>query len=192
MNYPKPLSGKDRYSFLCLAKAAGFTAKQAAPLCGSSLLRVSKIWKQIKVTTYPKTASRNVQLSVENKHLVVTLLLIGCDLFEVARTIGRSPSDILSFVERNPEVWRWISCRICDQLCITSDLQVRHCQKPSCVKMAREIRTREIEFDSPSRPKIGRSPLNSPLKFTHQFTSCDSGKQRKSRTNAEKHLHANA
>lgn len=191
MNSDKSASGKERYRLLCLAKAAGFTVKQAAPLCGATPLRVSKIWKDIQIATY-STTTRDAYLSIDDKHLVITLLLIGFDIFDVARTIGRQPIDILSFIESEVKEWWWIWCQVCTQRCITFDLKVRHCRKPSCVKMARNIRTRETEFDSKSRPKIGKSPLTHPLKFTDQNFSNDTKTQRKSRSGREKYLHANA
>lgn len=146
MNHKTRPSIEKRRRFLRLAKAAGLAAKLVAPLCGMTIPFVYKKWKEIR----PSVSVRRAHyISPNDIYLIVELLILGFDLFQIARALGVRPKDIVQLIEEiKIERWWWVRCGICRQECITFDLKVRNCRKPSCVESARQIRSNERDYDS--------------------------------------------
>jgi DNA-binding CsgD family transcriptional regulator len=124
---------------LRLTKAAGLTAKEVSSLCQMSIDMVYFYWKRIHIRR-GKRIGRWIRK--KDRAFIVELLLIGFDLFEIAKIFGYNPKDVTRFIQSTSKKgdWRWVHCLICASKFVTFHLAIRVCSKQSCMERWRMMR----------------------------------------------------
>ncbi|MFQ5580863.1 MAG: hypothetical protein ACE5FZ_09640, partial [Nitrospiria bacterium] len=125
----KQLTEKEELQFIRLAKMAGFTIKQIEQEVTLSTESLNHKWKKIPVKRIPQ------YLKVHNRHkgMIIELILMSIDIFEISSIFNYSPITVLRFIERASleAQWRIRKCDVCKHPFVDFERR-KICQRMSC------------------------------------------------------------
>jgi len=125
----KKLTEKEEQQFIRLAKMAGFTIKQIEQEVTLSAESLNHKWKKIPVKRIPN----HLKVHKRHKGMIIELILMSIDIFEISSIFSYSPITVLRFIERVSLEGRWRirKCDVCKDPFVEFERR-KICQRMSC------------------------------------------------------------
>ena len=132
----KSNSGEDPTEvFIRMAKTAGFTVKQVAPVTTLTINTLFKKWKRVSVLRSKPPAYYK---TIRKRHWgrIVELICLGVDFFDVCELFRYEPAQMTRFIETQcaPGEWKWTRCRNCEDDFVSFG-GGRVCNRVECIDM---------------------------------------------------------